>query len=115
MKSEDTIQVVEDLNNDLLTEIYEQGIFYNYQTTGYIEVVEFANNIIYHSEIDSEEDIENAGGFKEFLIQKRDELINMLTKVKEKEIVFIDDSGHEYTRDNLLEVIEKAWRYECLT
>lgn len=84
MYLKDIIDVIEDLNQDLPEELYEDGIIYDYSTTGYVDIVNFANNIIYHSEINGEEEIEDAGGFKEFLIQERNKFIDKLNTIRSK-------------------------------
>lgn len=85
MYSQDIISIVEELGAelyDISSELCENGMEYQYITNGYFDAVTFCEHCIYCSETDSEEDIESAGGFKEFLIQKRNEFIDMLVKVK---------------------------------
>jgi len=87
LKQIDIIAVVNCLESELYDinpELCENGMGYSFSTNGCVDVVTFCEHCIYCSEVDSEEDIEKAGGFKEFLIQERNEFIDMLIKVKEK-------------------------------
>lgn len=85
MKPEEIISVVEELGAelyDICPELCESGVDYSYTTNGSYDAVDFCGQSLYCSEWDSEDDIEDAGGFKEFLIQERDRFIDMLVKVK---------------------------------
>lgn len=85
MYSEDILAVVNCLESELYdidSHLCENGMGYQYITNGNFDVITFCEHCIYCSEFDSEEDIESAGGFKEFLIQQRDKFIDMLIKVK---------------------------------
>lgn len=85
MNQIDILGVVEDLEAELYeidSDLCENGMGYKYITNGYFDVVMFCEHCLYCSETDSEEDIEDAGGFKEYLIQQRDRFIDMLVKVK---------------------------------
>lgn len=89
MKPEEIISIVEELNSDLYDicpELCESGVGYTYTTSGYFDAVDFCNQSLYCSERDGEDDVEDAGGFKEFLIQERDRFIDELVKVKEGKI-----------------------------
>jgi len=85
MKQIDILYMVEDLNDELCNlspELYDDGSCYNFVSTGWVDVVTFCDHCLYCSEVDSEEDIKNAGGFKEYLIQQRDRFIDLLVKMK---------------------------------
>jgi len=82
MRSENIIKVIEDLNQDLPEELYENGIIYDYTTNGFVEIIRFADYEICHSDMNTEEEIEEVGGLKQFLVQQKDKFIDMLIKVK---------------------------------
>ncbi len=82
MKTQDFIDAIEELNEELPEEVYAEGIYYEYCTDGFTDMVNFANYNIFHSDFDMEEGIETFGGIKEYLVFKRNEFIDMLTKVK---------------------------------
>ena len=85
MYSEDILAVINCLESELCDidpELCANGMGYKYITNGYCDVVTFCEHCIYCSETDSEDDIEDTGGFKEYLIQQRDRFIDMLAKVR---------------------------------
>lgn len=88
MKSQDFIDAVEELEIELYNlnpELSENGMGYQYITNGMFDAVTFCEHCIYCSETDSKEDIEEAGGLKEYLIQQRNRFIDMLNVIKFKE------------------------------
>lgn len=82
MKTQDFIDAIEELNEELPEEVYAEGIYYEYCTDGFTDMVNFANYNIFHSDFDMEEGIETVGGIKEYLVFKRNEFIDVLIKVK---------------------------------
>jgi len=79
------IQTVEELGAelyDISPELCENGMGYAFTTNGYVDIVTFCEHCIYCSELNSIDEIESAGGFKNYLIQQRDRFIDMLAKVK---------------------------------
>jgi hypothetical protein len=85
MNQTDIIEVVEGLEAELYdidSDLIQNGMGYKYITNGYCDAVTFCEHCIYCSEYDSEEDIEAAGGFKEYLIKQRDRFIDMLVKMR---------------------------------
>ena len=94
MKSQDMIYIVEDLEQELYDKdpaFYEKvlsdtEIGFIYSSNGWSDAVTFCGHCLYCSEVNSEDEIEEAGGFKKFLIQERDKFIDMLVKVKENNI-----------------------------
>lgn len=86
MNPQDFIDVVNELNEELPEEVYSEGIYYEYCTDGFTDIIKFANFKIFHSDFDTEERIEDVGGVKEYLVRKRNEFIDMLVKVKGKNI-----------------------------
>ena len=85
MNQLEIIQTIEELETELCDiniDLYTNGMGYAFTTNGCVDVVTFCEHCIYCSDYDSEEDIESAGGFKNYLIQQRDRFIDMLVKVK---------------------------------
>lgn len=81
MKTIDYINLVNDLNEDLDIECYENGICYRYSTNGYVDIIYIGDYELYNSEIHSELDIEECGDFKSFILMRIKEykkLINSL-------------------------------------
>ena len=62
--------------------MYAEGIYYEYSTDGFIDMVDFAHFNIFCSDFDTEMRIEDVGEIKEYLIRKRNEFIKMLVKVR---------------------------------
>ncbi len=85
MKQIDILNIVEELNNDLYDvspELYNNGLSYDFLSNGWVNIVRFCDYCLYNSEMDSEEDVDNAGGLKNYIIQQKDKFIDMLVKVK---------------------------------
>lgn len=79
------LSTVEELNAelcDVCPELYDNGICFEFISTGWVDSVVFCDHCLYCSEFTSEEEIDDAGGFKEFLIRERNSFINMLIKAK---------------------------------
>lgn len=87
MEPIDMLEIIGELNDELFgksPELYENGLCYAYISTGWVDVITFCEHCIYSSELNSIDEIESAGGFKNYLIQQRDRFIDMLVKVKGK-------------------------------
>jgi hypothetical protein len=82
MKPQDFIDAVDELNQELPEEVYAEGIYYEYSTDGFIDMVDFAHFNIFCSGFDTEMRVEDVSEIKEYLIRKRNEFINTLVKVK---------------------------------
>ena len=55
-------------------------------------MVDFAHYNIFCSDFDTEMRVEDVGDIKEYLVRKRNEYINMLIKVKNKNTIYSGDS-----------------------
>jgi len=79
------IDAVAELNYEICEDnpkLCGEGIEFGYHTNGFAEIVNFMGYTVYDSESDIEEDVEAAGGIKQFLIAKTMKYVNMLTKIK---------------------------------
>jgi len=72
-----------------------EGIEFIYHTNGFAEIVSFMDYTVYNSESDIDEDIEAAGGIKQYLVFKVREYIDIVSKIS----IFKDsdslDAGEE--------------------
>lgn len=84
MKPQDFIDAIDELNQELPEEVYAEGIYYEYLTDGFANMVNFANYNIFHSDFDVEVRVEDIGSIKEYLGYKTKEFINILIKIKKK-------------------------------
>lgn len=82
MKPQDFIDAVEELNQEIPEDIYAEGIYYEYSTDGFIDIVNFSHFNIFCSDFDTEERVEDLGGIKEYLLYKRNNFIDMLDIIK---------------------------------
>lgn len=82
MESERIVKIVNDLNNNLSEEMYDNELGYDYLTNGFIDLIKFCDWTVYNSEDNSEDDIEEAGGLREFIMQEKNKYIDMLLKVR---------------------------------
>ncbi len=80
MEHEEMIEVVEELNETIPFELWDNGIEYDYSTNGDVQIIRFCSFVVYCSEEHLEDEIEEAGGLKEFVIQEKNRYINMISK-----------------------------------
>jgi len=86
------IEAVVELNSEICEgnpKLCGEGIQFEYYTNGFADIVNFLGYAAYNSENDLEEDVEAAGGIKQFLIVKVREYIDLLGKIK----VFKSEKG----------------------
>ena len=79
------IEAVMELNSEICEgnpELCGEGIEFLYFSNGFAEIVNFMDYTVYSSESDLEEDVEAAGGIKQFLVAKVREHIDLLDKIK---------------------------------
>lgn len=85
INSKQIIKIITELNEELYEDnpqLYENGTQYSYSTNGYVDLVKFCDYPVYHSENHTEEEVDDAGGLKRFLVNGRNNYIGMLTKIK---------------------------------
>lgn len=82
MNPQDFINAVDELNQELPEDIFTEGIYYEYCTDGFTDIVNFAHFNIFCSDFDTEDRVEDVGGVKEYLVRKRNEFIDMLDIIK---------------------------------
>ena len=78
------IDAVAELNYEICEDnpkLCGEGIEFGYHTNGFAEIVNFMGYTVYDSESDIEEDVEAAGGIKQFLIAKVREYIDLISKI----------------------------------
>ncbi len=82
MKPEEIINVVDELNGELPEEMYENGLGYYFSTNGFVDLVKFCDWVVYCSEENSEDEVEETGGLMQFILQEKNRYIDILLKVR---------------------------------
>jgi len=86
------IDAIVELNSEICEDnpkLCGEGIEFGYHTNGFAEIVNFMGYTVYSSDSDMEEDVEAAGGIKQFLIVKVREYVDIVSKIK----VFKNEKG----------------------
>jgi len=86
------LEIINDLNQELYEKVGEIGRDFSYSTNGYVDIVNFGEIMIWNSEMDEREWIEDKNDYeplkpflKRMLLQEIDKLIKVKNVFKTKE------------------------------